>query len=474
MSASSWSSMMAKPLARAPYVGLGVALAVLKTSLDYAVAHLFEKGYSVLFYVTPLDGPLLRPQDDLHYWETLAAVAVPFAAAGVMLTSRRLRDAGLSRWFVLLFFVPFANLLFFLVCSLAPSRSPEMTVMLPAQPAYREGPQKELVMPASERSPATAAWMAGILGAVIGLGAFGISVGLLRQYGAALMIGAPSISGFATGAFYARLQPGGRFRGAALATVISSALTFGVSILFALDGVVCLMMALPLIIAPAFFCAFIGFEGARVLPQRAAVASIAMSILLLPLILAVEHFNPLPPLVPPPVETAMVIDAPPSRVWAHLAEVEEMDLPKELFFQVGVAYPRKATLEREGVGAVRRCEFNTGTALETVETWSPSKELTFRIDTQPDPMREATLWNSVRQPHLDGYVRNVRGQFTLEALPGGRTRVVGRSWYTVRMTPEWYWRIWSDAVIHTIHGRVLDHVKARAEADVRSPVAALP
>ena len=93
-------------------------------------------------------------------------------------------------------------------------------------------------------------------------------------------------------------------------------------------------------------------------------------------------------------------------------------------------------------------------------------------------MREATLWDGPRQPHLDGYVRNVRGQFTLESipgpLPGGRTRVVGRSWYTVRMTPEWYWRIWSDAVIHTIHGRVLDHVKARAEADVRGPVAALP
>jgi uncharacterized membrane protein YhaH (DUF805 family) len=471
------SSVMTKPLARAPYLGIGVALAVLKIALDYLVAHAFDKGYSVLFYVSPMDGPLLRPSDDLRYWETLAAVAVPFVALGVMLTSRRLLDAGLSRWLVLLFFVPFANLLFFLVCVMAPSQSPATTVKLPEQGIYREGAH-ELSIPATTRSAASAAWMAGLLGAVIGLGAFGVSVGLLREYGAALMLGAPSISGFATGAFYARLQPGGRFRGAALATLISSALTFGVSIVFALDGVVCLLMALPLIIVPAFFCAFIGFEGARVLPARTNVATIAAGILLFPLILGVEHLNPLPPLTPPPVETAVEIDAPPARVWTHVAELEEMDPPKELFFQVGVAYPRRATLEREGVGAVRRCEFNTGTALETVETWAPSKELTFRIDTQPDPMREATLWDGPRQPHLDGYVRSVRGQFTLESipgpLPGGRTRVVGRSWYAVRMTPEWYWRIWSDAVIHAIHGRVLAHVKARAEADARAPVAALP
>ena len=113
-----------------------------------------------------MDGPLLRSLDDLRYWETLGAVAVPFVALGVMLTSRRLRDAGLSRWLVLLFFVPFANLLFFLVCALAPSRTPVTTVKLPAQPIYREGPQ-EIVLPATERSPATAAWMAGLLGAVI-------------------------------------------------------------------------------------------------------------------------------------------------------------------------------------------------------------------------------------------------------------------------------------------------------------------
>ena len=460
------------PLGRLPYLACGVVLAGLKIALDYLVARSYGKAYSVLFYVSPIDAPLLRPGDDLRYWATLAAVAVPFIAIGVMLTARRLRDAGLSPWMTLLFFVPFANLLFFLVCACAPTRI-ATTIKLPEQPAYREGP-REIAVPAPERSKASAMWIAGLLGAVIGLGALGVSVGLLGKYGAALMLGAPAISGFATGAFYARLKPDGRFREAFGATVISCVVTLGLAIAFAIEGLVCLVMAFPLLVIPAFIGSFIGFSAALAMPARTTTGTIAGAMLIFPLLLGVERINPLPPLSPPALETAIEIDAPPERVWAHVTQVAEMDPPDELFFRVGVAYPLHATLDAEAVGAVRRCEFTTGTALETVETWAPPSKLTFRIDTQPDPMREATLWAGPRQPHLDGYVRNQRGQFTLERLSGGRTRLVGRSWYTVRMTPESYWRLWSDAVIHTIHGRVLRHVKMRAEAEVRAPIAIAP
>jgi hypothetical protein len=35
------------------------------------------------------------------------------------------------------------------------------------------------------------------------------------------------------------------------------------------------------------------------------------------------------------------------------------------------------------------------------------------------------------------------------------------------MWPGMYWRLWTDAIIHSIHNRVFRHVKALAEADVR-------
>ncbi|HBI42403.1 MAG TPA: hypothetical protein DDY78_06020 [Planctomycetales bacterium] len=57
-----------------------------------------------------------------------------------------------------------------------------------------------------------------------------------------------------------------------------------------------------------------------------------------------------------------------------------------------------------------------------------------------------------------------RGEFRLTALDGGRTRLEGATWYTNRMWPAFYWRLWSDAIIHRIHLRVLNHIKELAEA----------
>ena len=121
-------------------------------------------------------------------------------------------------------------------------------------------------------------------------------------------------------------------------------------------------------------------------------------------------------------------------------------------------------MKGEGLGAKRTCDFTTGPALETIDVWNPGNVLGFTIDAQPDPMRELTLYDTVRQPHLDGYVRNLRGELTIEELPGGRTRLTGTSWYEVRIAPETYWRLWSDLFIHKIHARVLGVVKSRAEA----------
>jgi hypothetical protein len=113
---------------------------------------------------------------------------------------------------------------------------------------------------------------------------------------------------------------------------------------------------------------------------------------------------------------------------------------------------------------VRRCEFTTGSFVEPIEVWDPPRELTFAVTSSPDPMREWTLWNGARPPHLDGYLQSTRGQFLLLDLPGGGTRLIGRTWYRTNMVPEAYWRLWADAIIHTIHMRVLRHVADLSES----------
>jgi hypothetical protein len=99
--------------------------------------------------------------------------------------------------------------------------------------------------------------------------------------------------------------------------------------------------------------------------------------------------------------------------------------------------------------------------------WEPNQKLAFDVTEQPHPMFELTPYHHIHPPHLDGAFRSTRGEFLLEQLPGGGTRLTGTTWYVLEMHPHSYWTLWSDELIHRIHLRVLKHIREVAEA--RSP-----
>jgi hypothetical protein len=127
----------------------------------------------------------------------------------------------------------------------------------------------------------------------------------------------------------------------------------------------------------------------------------------------------------------------------------------------------RARLDGEGVGATRYCEFTTGTFVEPITAWEPGRRLAFDVTDQPAPLFELTPYRHIHPPHLDGFLRSNRGEFLLVALPEGRTRLEGRTWYEFAMYPQAYWTFWSDLFIHRIHQRVLWHIQRLAEATCR-------
>ncbi len=116
------------------------------------------------------------------------------------------------------------------------------------------------------------------------------------------------------------------------------------------------------------------------------------------------------------------------------------------------------------MGAIRYCEFSTGAFVEPIEAWDEGRLLKFAVTHNPPAMREWTFWPNVHPPHVDGFPKSDGGQFRLIPLPSGRTRLEGTTWYRHHLWPAAYWRLWSDAIIHRIHGRVLRHVKTLAES----------
>src|SRR6185436_15657346 len=238
--------------------------------------------------------------------------------------------------------------------------------------------------------------------------------------------------------------------------LIELALVSAGILLFAFEGVVCLAMAAPLAIPFALAGVAIGREFADGRQDRPT--GLLLSLLVLPAG-AVFDSAYLPDRSAHEVLSVVEIDASAERVWENVIAFPTLPEPSEWWFRAGVAYPRHASIDGRGVGAIRYCVFSTGSFVEPITAWEPARRLAFDVTAFPEPMRELSPYRGIHPPHLDGYLRSRRGEFRLIPLASGRTRLEGRTWYELDMAPAFYWQAITDGVIHSIHRRVLDHIK---------------
>jgi hypothetical protein len=136
-------------------------------------------------------------------------------------------------------------------------------------------------------------------------------------------------------------------------------------------------------------------------------------------------------------------------------------------FRAGIAYPQRAEILGNGPGAERHCVFSTGAFVEPIEVWDEPRRLKFSVTSNPAPMEEWTPYSHIEPSHLHGFLVSTGGQFLLTPLPNGGTQLEGTTWYRHTLWPAAYWRLWSDAIIHQIHLRVLLHIRAEAEKHLR-------
>ena len=301
----------------------------------------------------------------------------------------------------------------------------------------------------------------------VGAGMFVVSVYLLSSYGASLFMGTPLLMGTTAGYLYNRPYP--RTYAASSGMGLAAVSVAGLALLaFALEGVICIAMAVPLLLPIGALGGLLGKAIADA-TQR-PIRDIAGAILVLPLLAGLES------LVAPRTEyevlTAVEIDAPPDVVWNYVIHFPDLPRATAWYFRMGIACPERARIVGQGVGAIRYCEFTTGTFVEPITVWRPQSRLAFDVKEQPAPMFELSPYRHIHPPHLDGFLRSNRGEFRLLSRPGNRTRLEGRTWYEFRMFPQSYWTLWSNLLIHRIHERVLVHVKRLSENDSSAKVTA--
>jgi uncharacterized membrane protein YhaH (DUF805 family) len=447
---------------RANYFAIGALLFAFKHFIDRVIASaVFNLPWSLFNYWNVGESNDINnvPIDHLRFYATMVAIALPFIWTGLVLTIRRLRDIGWPLWLVFIFFVPFLNILLFLLLSTVPSR--ESALVIPENP----GPRGffDRVIP---RSGFGSAVLGVAVTVLFTIGITSLGVYGLGQYGWGLFVGLPFFLGLSSVLIYGYHEPRSLGR-CLLISLLSVGLASAALIALAIEGIICVFMAAPLGAAVALFGGAIGYVIQRA-PRAAAARqptfnAIGVVLFALPLLMFAERFDhPKPPLRA--VRTSVEINAPPEKVWKNVVAFTELSPPDEPIFQTGIAYPIRAEISGNGVGAVRRCVFSTGAFVEPIEVWDEPNLLQFGVAAQPAVMNELSPYANIKPSHLESYLQSRKGQFLLTRLPNGNTLLEGTTWYQNDFSPDIYWGLWSDYIIHRIHQRVLGHVKLVSES----------
>ena len=444
---------------RGAYFFWGVLLAAVKFNLDRVIGAVwFDQQWTIF------DAEIVRLylwQSPLHaadepYFFALLAVSLPFMWTGTMLTLRRLRSLNWSSWLVLLFFMPVVKLIFFALLCLLPAREER------AKPPVISESLSTIFITLVPTGVFGSAITAVLLTAALAILAAWLGTSVFKDYGWSIFVGLPFCMGFLSVLIHSFRQRRS-FGSCVLVSLATAAIAGAGLLLFAIEGLICIIMAAPLAAAIALIGGIVAYAVQETCwRQKDSSRLFCVAVLALPLTMGLEHVVP-PPLPLLKVKTFIVVDAPPEKVWQNVVAFSDLPPPKEMIFKLGVAYPIRAEIHGCGVGAVRHCNFSTGPFVEPIEVWDEPRLLKFSVTKNPEPMQEWTPYRDVHPAHLDGYLESCGGQFRLERLDGNRTLLEGTTWYYHHMWPSKYWQLWSDKIIHTIHFRVLNHVKELSE-----------
>ncbi|MBA3272545.1 MAG: DUF805 domain-containing protein, partial [Chthoniobacterales bacterium] len=318
------------------FLAWGAWLFALKFLLDRVIATLvFERDWSPANYLIPNESYSLfaMPPGDRGFYFVMLLVALPFVAVGVTLTFRRLRDAALPRWLVVLFFVPFVNLLFFGALSIVHSgrsRKPDSDTLVPfAHFAPRASPEpvdETLAYGHDERnsfqrfcarllpeSAAKSRWVAVLLPVPCTLAIVFFAAIVLQDYGWGVFVGLPFFVGIVAPILHGYSVP--RSFGQSVSVSFSAALVSGLAVLLsALEGAVCLIMLAPLAAPIVLMGAAMG-HAIQSRPERGPGMSNTLwgMLVLLPVLIGAESRLPRKPSLHCTV-TTVDVDAAPMQV----------------------------------------------------------------------------------------------------------------------------------------------------------------
>lgn len=235
-------------------------------------------------------------------------------------------------------------------------------------------------------------------------------------------------------------------------------LASAILVLVKVETIICLIMALPIGLGPLA----LGILATRDLIRAFdKVRSATFVLLLTPFAIAQFDISGLLPERQFSVVSEITINSSATQLWSHAQNIHAID-PKELPFTLThnlMRAPRPVSAETKD--GVRYARWTKGVNFEEIMTEAlPGKTLAWTFHF---PDLTALQAIDYRVSPIGPEVVMQSGHYEFEPMPGGATKVILTTNYSLKTPFNWYFSAWGTLFLNDFHMAVLHVLKARAE-----------
>lgn len=247
---------------------------------------------------------------------------------------------------------------------------------------------------------------------------------------------------------------------------IASTVCLILASIFSFELIICIVLAAPLFYGMSSFGGFVIWLlfYLKKKPDRSNVTTL-MIILLAPYVITPVEFSFAPQKDIRTIESTIVINASPETVWQNIIRFRHVTPGEEgnsLFKLAGLPRPLEATLTYEGVGAIRRGQWEDGLAFDgSITEWVPNSR--YRLTLRADTRGAHSVWVPLQE--IGGrYFDMLDDSYVIERLDNSRVRLHLSSTYRMTTRMNAYGIIWGDLFLRDIQEYILRIEKGRCES----------
>lgn len=195
----------------------------------------------------------------------------------------------------------------------------------------------------------------------------------------------------------------------------------------ALEGLICVLMALPIFLFMAWLGSKIRKHTIAREEEQSDVGKMMITLMPLVLLLAVNPIEEM--ILPEPkvitIENAVLLDYAPETVFNEVKQMDKLDAEKPFGLLLGLPSPYRCELAADTVGAIRTCLFSNGEIIAQITKYEPGKVLEMDVVDYTLTGRD--------------WFEFVDATYTFKE-ENGQTKITRTSSYKSILNPRFYWQ----------------------------------